>query len=75
MHKAPHPKSNVDRLYISRKEGGRGLCSIEDTIETSKIGLESYITVTNERLLSAAQKSDMDINGTVKEYKTQRATE
>ena len=23
MHKGLHPKSNVDRLYISRKEGGR----------------------------------------------------
>ena len=25
-----HPKSDVDRLYIPRKEGGRGLISIED---------------------------------------------
>ena len=24
-----HPKSNVDRLYIKRKEGGRGLMSVE----------------------------------------------
>ena len=36
MHKALHPKSNVDRLYISRNEGGRGLFSVEDPIETSK---------------------------------------
>ena len=25
MHNALHPKSNADRLYIPRKEGGRGL--------------------------------------------------
>ena len=75
MHKTLHPKSNVDRLHISRKEGGRGLCSIEDTIETSKIGLESYITGSNERLLSAARNSDMELKETVTDYKTRRATE
>ena len=29
MHKALHPRD--DRLYVSRKEGGRGLASIEDS--------------------------------------------
>ena len=28
--KASQPKEYVDRLYMSRKEGGRGLPSIED---------------------------------------------
>ena len=28
-----HPKSDVNRLYIARKEGGRGFISIEDCIE------------------------------------------
>ena len=31
MHKALHPRDDVDRLYVSRKEGGRRLVSIEDT--------------------------------------------
>ena len=35
MHKALHPRHDVDRLYVSRKEGGRGLTSIEDTAEAS----------------------------------------
>ena len=26
MHKALHPRDDVDRLYVSRKEGGRGTC-------------------------------------------------
>ena len=29
MYGAMHPKSDVDRLYIKRKEGGRGLSSVE----------------------------------------------
>ena len=33
MYGALHPKSYVDRLYIPRKEGGRGLISIEDGVD------------------------------------------
>ena len=35
MHKALHPRDDVDRLYVSRKEGGRGLASIHDSIDTT----------------------------------------
>ena len=35
MHKALHPRDDVDRLYVSRKEGGRGLASIEDSVDAS----------------------------------------
>ena len=43
MHKALHPSDDVDRLYVSRKEGGRGLASIEDTIDASIQRREVYI--------------------------------
>ena len=42
MHKALHPRDDIDRLYVSRKEGGRGLASIENTVHAS-IQLEDYI--------------------------------
>ena len=42
-HKALHPREDVDRLYVSRKEGGRGLASIEHSIDTSIQRLEDYI--------------------------------
>ena len=35
MHKALHPRDDVDRLYVSRKEGGRGLASSEDSVDAS----------------------------------------
>ena len=35
MHKALHTRNDVDRQYVSRKEGGRGLSSIEDTVDAS----------------------------------------
>ena len=42
MHKALHPRDDVDRLFVSRKEGGRGLASIEDTVDASIQRLEDY---------------------------------
>ena len=33
---ALHPKSDVDRLYIPRKEGERDLISIEDCVEKGR---------------------------------------
>ena len=43
MHKALHPADDVDRLYVSRKYGGRGLASIEDSVDTSIQRLKDYI--------------------------------
>ena len=43
MHEALHPRDDVDRLYVSRKEGGRGLASIEDTVDASIQLLKDYI--------------------------------
>ena len=43
MNKALHLRDDADRLYGSRKEGGRGLASIEDTVDASIQRLEDYI--------------------------------
>ena len=32
MHKALHPRGDVDRLYVSREERGRGLARSEDSV-------------------------------------------
>ena len=42
IHKALHPRDEV-RLYVPRKEGGTGLASIEDSVDTSIQRLEDYI--------------------------------
>ena len=56
MHKGLFSKSNVGRLYIPRKEGGRGLLSLEDTINLAVIELERYVRNSEERLLSAGKQ-------------------
>ena len=45
-----HPKSDADRLYILRKDGGRGLITIEDCVELAVRGLEVYVHGSEERL-------------------------
>ena len=53
MHKALHPRDDVDRVYVSRKEGGRGLASIEDSVDTSMHRLENYIQKHEGRFITA----------------------
>ena len=59
MHKALHPRDDVDRLYVPRKEGGRGLASIEDSVDASIQRLEDYIEK-HERGLISAIRNDTD---------------
>ena len=40
MNKALHPRDDVHRLYVSRKEGGRGLAYTEDSVDASQQRLE-----------------------------------
>ena len=37
MLKILHPKADVERLYISRKDGGRGLIDVETAFKTVTI--------------------------------------
>ena len=53
IHKALHPRDDVDRLYVSRKEGVRGLASIEDSIDASIQRLEDYIGKHERGLITA----------------------
>ena len=57
IYGALHPKSDIDRLHIPRKEGGRGLISIEDCVELAIRGLEVYVH-RSELILAARDKID-----------------
>ena len=55
IYGAFHPMSDIDRLYILRKEGGKGLISIEDYIELAIRGLEVHVHGSEERLIQGAR--------------------
>ena len=57
MHKALHPRDSVERLYVPRKDGGRGLASIEDSVDTSIQRLEDYIEKHERELITAIRNN------------------
>ena len=69
MHKALHPRNDVDRLYVSRKEEGRELASIEDTIDASIKRLEDYIEKHERGQISTIRN---DTDNTIDERLTTR---
>ena len=60
IYGALHPKSDVERLYIPTKKGGRGLISIEDCVELAIRDLEVYVHGSEERLIQAAGGDRID---------------
>ena len=56
MHKALHPRNDVLRLYVSRKEEGRALTSIEDSVDASIQQLENYREKHEWGLITAIRK-------------------
>ena len=71
MHKALHPRDDVKRLYMSRKEGGRELTCIQDCVDTSIQRLEDYIKKYQGRLVTATRNNsdNTSINRTKKKKK------
>ena len=57
LQKALHPKDDVDRLYVPRKEEGKGLASIEDSVDTSIQRLEDYIEKHERGLITAIRNN------------------
>ena len=49
-----HLRSNVERLYLPKSEGGRGLVSIEDCVNDERENLALYALRSNEKLIIGA---------------------
>jgi hypothetical protein len=43
MYKMYHPKANIDRLYVTRKEGRRGLVQVEAAYKAEIINIAEYL--------------------------------
>ena len=55
MHHMHHPKSDVNRLYLPCKEGGRGLAQVELSLKTLVIGMATYLNI-NDWMLKLVKK-------------------
>ena len=57
MYEADHPKADVDRLYLQRCEGGRGLIELEDCVQVEVYSLEKYLTTSKNKILKEVSGS------------------
>ena len=53
MYGGLHSKSDVDRLYVKRKEGGKGLISVERCIRQEENSLGFSVANSEENQLRA----------------------
>ena len=58
QYQALHPKSNVTRLCMRRKEGGRGLISVEECCASEMRSLHYYLANSQEVMLKAVAKKE-----------------
>ena len=72
MHKTLHPRDDVDKLYVPRKGGGRGLANIQDSVDALIQWQKDYIKKRGGRLI-AAIRSNTD-NTNIKQNKNNQKT-
>ena len=54
-----HPRADVDRMYLPRNKGGRGLIQLEIAYKTAAIGLDAYLNAAkNDRPLVIAKEHE-----------------
>ena len=70
-----HPKSDADRLYVKRKEGGRGFISVEQCIREEENSLGFYVANSEKKLIrgvSAAETINMRETITSVEFRNRK---
>ena len=65
IYNSLHPRPDVDRLYVLRKEEGRGLANIEYSVNSEEQSLSRYTDTSEEELLKATKEENVliDWNG------------
>ena len=56
IHSMHHPKVDIHRLYLSRKNGARGLTQLKLSYKKSMIGLFRYLNLSDDWMLQLALK-------------------
>ena len=74
MNGALHKHSSVDRLYMKRKEGGRGLISVRQCVKAEEIGLCEYVKASDEWMLKVVAE-EMALGESKLEYGKRMARE
>ena len=71
MYKIHHLKADIDRLYVKRKEGGRGLVQIEAAYKAEIINIVEYLNTNYKEdqfvnTLKSHESTQPNMNSTLK---------
>ena len=71
-----HTRSNVARLYLPRKEWGRGLIGIEECVRRESKSFHGYLRESAEWMLQAALKEkEIVVEESLQDYERRRKVE
>jgi hypothetical protein len=65
IHGQHHPKADIDRIYVPRKDGGRGLVQIEGAYITEVIKLKEYVEHTEDPLMQIVRTYQHNTSSTL----------
>jgi len=69
LHHVFSMNSDIDRLYVPRSQGGRGLCSVADAIEGECRSLGLYVEKSSQPLLKAVHAKKWFSSESTSEFK------
>jgi hypothetical protein len=75
MFGAFHKRGSVDRLYLKRKEGGRGLISVEECVRAEEKSLCEYVSNSEEWMLKVVVEMGVVSGGESREEYQRRVCE
>ena len=75
MNEGFRPRDCVKRLYVPRKEGGRGLISVEDCVNQAGTLLDAYVQSSEEKILKTVRRKGVENQETAASFKEKRRTE
>ena len=73
MYGALHPRSDVGRLHIKRKEGFRGLMSVELCVREEENSLVFYVAKSEVNLIKGVETINTGDTVTIGEFKKLKA--
>ena len=71
VYKMHHPKADIDRLYVKRKEGGKGLVQIEAAYKAEIINIAEYLNTNYKEeqfvnIVKSHESTQPDTNSIIK---------
>ena len=70
VYNSLHTRADVDRLYVPKKEGGRGLAKIQDSMNMKEHSLSRYVDTSEKELLKATNEANVQSDWNLRETDT-----